>query len=53
MVQLGLDFNKVEQDEYITSSDPILMLSECAAVVPSFLASPALQTAAHIQLAKK
>lgn len=52
MVQVGLDFNKVEQDEYIMRLDPILMTFECAVAFPTLLASPAFQTAIHILLAK-
>lgn len=52
MMEVGLDFNKVEYDEYITRPDPILMSFECAVVVPSILASSAFQTALHILLAK-
>lgn len=51
-MQVGLDFNKVESDEYITRPDPVLMSIECAVVAPSLLASPAFRMAVHILLAK-
>lgn len=52
MVQVGLDFNKVESGEYITRPDPVRLAIECAVVVPNLLASPAFQTAVHILLAE-